>query len=390
MAGDYNNFDHHSTRFLVKVKNFWEKIRPEQELKQELWTISKKFTTTQIIRHEKGFLVRLFPISLKLPLPLEVSLPLLKEVKKYKTQEPTIWHLHSYYLFMNDLLAVRLASKKQKFVTHFRGGGPSYTVKALWYTAYHYLIGLRIALNFSRYVFVQNHDEEKRVINFLAVKKEKVIYFPNSLPNSNIIAENTLPRVSGRQIKIAYAGRVEKITHNPRILLILERIISENENCFLEIIGVRQPDEILIELQKRFLERITLTGWLKKDELLAKLRSMDLFLHINTKEGFEGSPMTLIEAQSQGVPGIAVDISGVRDVIKDGYNGYLFKGINNLQSAINNAIKNRDNLTRLRANSLRNTRENFTDEKYFPKLIKIYKELLKPSLGPHLENQQIP
>lgn len=378
IAGDYRNFDHHSTRFLAKIKRFWQKSQPGQKLTQELWLLSKKFKKPSSLKHQNGFLVRLFPISWKLPLPLEISFPLLKEVKNYQCQEQTIWHLHSYYLLMNDFLAANLAKKKQKFVVHFRGGGPSYTIKALWYTLYHYLIGLRISLNRADYVFVQNRTEEKRLLDFLRIKRGKVIYFPNSVPAAEIASENkTILQSPDKIFKIIAAGRVEKINNNPKMLLCLEKILKQNPQAVLEIVGIKKENRNLLALQKKIPQRLQLTRWLDKKALLAKFQQAALFLHTNTKEGFEGSPMTLLEAQSQGLPAVALNISGVRNVIKNGYNGYLVKNLGELPGKISEIIKQKEKIPRLKQNSLKNIRENFTDEKYFPQLIAIYNNLLR-------------
>lgn len=376
MAGDYTNFDHHSTRFLAKVKYFWQKTNNNEALAQELWILSKILKQPQEFQHQNGFLVRTFPISLKLPLPLEISFSLLKQVKKYQSQEPIIWHLHSYYLLMNSLLAVKLKRKKQKFVMHFRGGGPSFTLKAFWYTCLQYLFTLRIALNLASYVFVQNHTEEKRVLNFLGVKKEKVVYFPNSVAENQIASENSLSQNIPQTIKLIIAGRIEKITHKPKMVKILEKILSQNQKLNLEIIGLKNQNQLLENLKQKFPLRITLFSWLIKSQLLEKFKQGDIFMHVNAKEGFEGSPMTLIEAQSQGLLAIACDIAGVRDVIKDSFNGYLVKQIADISAKISELCQNPQKIAQLKKNSLKNIRNNFTDEKYFPQLIKIYSTLL--------------
>ena len=67
ITGDYSSFDNHTIRFMEKINKF-----SNNKYEQELWLLSKKdFSTT--VTHKKGFKIRLFPISIKLPLPLEIS-----------------------------------------------------------------------------------------------------------------------------------------------------------------------------------------------------------------------------------------------------------------------------------------------------------------------------
>jgi len=374
ISGDYNDFDHHSIRFLEKVRKFAK--MENFEIDQELWVLTKKNKKIIEINHKKGFKIKLFPISIKLPLPLEISFSLLKEIIKFKSSKKIIWHLHSYYLFMYDFIAPILFLKKQKFLMHYRGGGPSFTPKAFLYTLYHYLIGLRIALNLASFVLVQNHNEEKRVKNFLKVKKEKIVYFPNTVSKNSILNSKSLKR-GGDRVKLVIAGRLKKIKEKELIIEIFKKILSQKKNCFLEIIGLRKKDKKLTELKNAFSNQVNLFGWLKKKELLERFQKSDIYLHLNTKGVFEGSPMTLIEAQSQGLPVLAFDIEGVRDIIRPNLNGWLVRNYQELKDKLEKIITNPSILSTMKKNALGVVKKDFVDEKYFPILLKIYQSLIK-------------
>ena len=275
---------------------------------------------------------------------------------------------------MNDLISIILFLKKQKFLIHYRGGGPSFTPKAILYTLYHYLIGLRITLNLANFILVQNHNEEKRVINFLRIKKNKVIYFPNSVPK-----EINKEKIKNKNdfFKIVIAGRTEKLKNKEKLKEIFENLLSENEKITIEIVGIKNKEKLekFLELEKRFKERFLLTPWLNKEKLFEKYQETNLYLHLNTKD--EGCPNTIIEAQSQGLPVLAFDIEGVRDIIKNEYNGYLVKNYPELEKKLKEISENLKKLLEIRLNSINAIKENFIDENYFPKLIEIYSSLIK-------------
>lgn len=377
IATDYDNFDHHSIRFMEKVRKFSEMVGANFE--QELWTLTKRkqFFETH---HQKGFKIKFFPISIKLPLPLEISFPLLKEILSFgrrtsevasEVESGIVWHLHSYYLFMYDFIAPLLWLKKQKFLMHFHGGGPSYRLKSILYTIYHYLIGLRITLNLADFVLALNRDEERRIIKFLRVKKEKVIYFPSAIESS------LLPEIEPRTrnfpspyFRIVIASRIEKIKEKDVIISILKKVLQKNRNSVIEIIGLREPDKSLLNFQWKNQQQVELTGWLGQQELLEKFYRAHLMLHLFRKN--EGSPITLIEALSQGLPVLAFDVEGVRDAVINNYTGWLVKNFKEFEKKLEETVKNPEKALKIKKNCQEIVRKNFLAENYFPKLIKIY------------------
>lgn len=367
ISGGYTNFDHHSVRFIERVAKFWS---VEEILEQELWVLSKKFKKIETFSHSLGFKIKVFPISIPLPLPLEISWPMIKAVFQAK-KENVLWHLHSYYLIMNDFLSLLLYFKKQKFVIHHRGGGPSWTLKAFWYTVYHYLVGLRIVLNLASFVFVQNYDEKKRVEDFLRIKKEKIIYFPNTV-GKEIISKGNKKFGERRNFIIIISGRVEKLISRPLILEKLKKVLA-NKACKLEIVGVKDNNKILNNFKNSFIGQVDLLPWIRKEALFEKFQLADLLVHPNDKD--EGSPAVLVEAGSQGLPLIGFDIAGVRDIIKDDFNGYLVKNAHDLYKKIIFLANNHDRLNELRENSIDIIKNNFTDEIFFPRLVQIYLNL---------------
>ena len=68
-------------------------------------------------------------------------------------------------------------------------------------------------------------------------------------------------------------------------------------------------------------DRITFTGALTPDEVYRELCGADLFILSSRSEG---RPNVLVEAMASGLPVIASDIEGVRELINHGENGFLF------------------------------------------------------------------
>lgn len=65
---------------------------------------------------------------------------------------------------------------------------------------------------------------------------------------------------------------------------------------------------------------VQVAGWLDRSALLSELAEADLMLFTSAGEGM---PIAVLEAQAAGVPVIAHDVTGIRDLITDGETGVL-------------------------------------------------------------------
>ncbi|MBO9626632.1 MAG: glycosyltransferase [Microbacterium sp.] len=72
--------------------------------------------------------------------------------------------------------------------------------------------------------------------------------------------------------------------------------------------------------EARWLSDIEVTGWLGPAELDEAIRELDLLLFPSLWEGF---PLSLAQAQAMGIPAVASDVVGNRDIVIDGLTGYL-------------------------------------------------------------------
>ena len=70
--------------------------------------------------------------------------------------------------------------------------------------------------------------------------------------------------------------------------------------------------------------KVDFRGNIKNSDLLDiyKNDQFDLFLNVSLSEGI---PVSIMEALSFGIPCIATDVGGTREIVTDGYNGWLLK-----------------------------------------------------------------
>ncbi len=72
--------------------------------------------------------------------------------------------------------------------------------------------------------------------------------------------------------------------------------------------------------RKKLSSRVSFQGVVQGEELLRAYRAMDLFVFASKTET---QGMVLAEAMAAGVPVVALDAPGAREIVQNGYNGYL-------------------------------------------------------------------
>lgn len=171
-----------------------------------------------------------------------------------------------------------------------------------------------------------------------------------TLAPSNRSCED-LERISVRQIYLWQRG-VNTFQFNPekrelnsyprakRVVGYVGRLASEKRVIDLKPLASRSDIELVIvghgpaesEL-RRAIPEARFTGFLSGEELARTLANFDVFIHTGPNETF---CQAVQEALSSGVPAIAANQGGPRDLIKHGVNGYLIdtSNPNELNSAV--------------------------------------------------------
>ena len=121
-----------------------------------------------------------------------------------------------------------------------------------------------------------------------------------------------------------YVGRLAPEKNLGFLTEALRRFVRRNERGHFLVVGKGPSEE---EIRERFgandlSDRLHLTGSLDGQDLTDAYHAMDAFVFASQSET---QGMVITEAMAAGQPVVAVDATGIREVVKDGYNGRLLK-----------------------------------------------------------------
>ena len=139
--------------------------------------------------------------------------------------------------------------------------------------------------------------------------------------------ESVVPR-EPRDDGLVRVGIVGRITYarNPPLFAALARRHAGAGTRFAWVGGGEEQDAGLLRDSG-----VEVTGWLSRPDALRAMSGLDVYLHPSR---WEGMPIALIEAQVAGLPAVATDVVGNRDVIRDGETGFVRADVEGLSEAL--------------------------------------------------------
>jgi len=92
-------------------------------------------------------------------------------------------------------------------------------------------------------------------------------------------------------------------------------------------------------------------------------------------EWYENNPLSIIEAFAMGKPVIGARIGGIPELVRDGERGYTFESGNaeDLRSQIRRLLKEPEKVVAMGRQARRFAEENHNPEKYYNRLMDIYR-----------------
>ena len=207
------------------------------------------------------------------------------------------------------------------------------------------------------------------MIDKVKVSKHKIICIPDRPIDTNIF-KPSIP-FKDRSYAIGYVGRLEE---GKGIMELLEAMKMIDDIRLIIVGDGPLLDKVKKYIHENRLDNIILTGWVDKEKVADYLNNIRLLILPSSSEGL---PSIILESMACATPVMAMNVGGIRDVIRDGFNGILLNSNSPkyLAYKITEALHS-DTLYRLSLNAYRFVIENYTYESLLPRYKKIFRERL--------------
>lgn len=169
------------------------------------------------------------------------------------------------------------------------------------------------------------------------------------------------------------------MAHEKNILFLLEsmaRLKVLYQKPFRVLLAGDGPDREAYEHRLAALnltEEVVFVGEVENSRLAPYFKAADAFI-FTSKTETQG--IVILEAFAGGTPVYALDATGVRDLVKDGVNGYLSpESVDSYASMLLNLLNGKDNAKALSAGAL-NTARDYKEESVAINAIRLYNRII--------------
>lgn len=166
----------------------------------------------------------------------------------------------------------------------------------------------------------------ERYIRVGAVPASKIIFIPNSIDTEifspDLEVRNKIRQQLNLEDKFVWlaVGRLEEQKDYPNLLQAFARIVREFPETILLICGkgnLQSELEVLTE-QLKIQQRVRFLGI--RSDIRDIMNGVDAYV---MSSAWEGMPIVLLEASAVGLPIVATDVGGNREIILDDRSGFL-------------------------------------------------------------------
>lgn len=198
---------------------------------------------------------------------------------------------------------------------------------------------------------------------------------------NNVIEAATIQNVAKNgAINLLFLGH---ITQKKGVYDLL-KVLGSNKTTFrnkltVTIGGIGDEEKLNKAIaEHQIYGEVRFAGWVSGSQKAELLNKCDVYVLPSYNEGL---PMSILEAMSYGKPVISTNVGGIPEIVKPGFNGWLFTPGDHeaLNSIMEEVMDNRERLKEYGNNSMKVT-SNYTPKAVMKSLEQLYAKLLKTQI----------
>lgn len=278
---------------------------------------------------------------------------------------PWLVHAHSTKAGLAGRLAARYVGIPVVFTAHgwaFSDGVP----------VHRKILGVfaeRIATRWSTQVITVSQHDRLLAQHYKIKYDDSLHVIHNGIPS---ITSQTDDRETSK-IQLVMVARFTKQKDHAIVLRALQRIECNFQICLVGDGPTRQMIERLAA-QLGINDRVKFFGW--RDNVHEILATANIYV---LASNWEGLPISLLEAMRAGLPIVATDVGGVREVIMDGETGFLVDrgDVIMLRDKLQQLLSNQELRNKMGKAGRKRYLEHFTVEPMLEQTLKVYSKTLK-------------
>lgn len=239
----------------------------------------------------------------------------------------------------------------------------------------------QLAKQYTDILLFQNIDELNIAKSWgLDSQNVKLIYVGNGIPFEEFEEYMVMDKKLSKGVKkIICIARLEPVKNHKLLIKAVNILKKQAKIKFLVYLvgsgSLRSKLEALCE-RLNLTDVVKFLGVLDRKELIKQLFESDLSVLTSFKEG---KPRALMESSLLGIPIVATNVVGTREVVKDGINGFLVSpdSPDELAEKITAILTDAELWSKLSVQARELARREFDEDRVVEKIKQIYREALK-------------
>ncbi|MEM5782469.1 MAG: glycosyltransferase family 4 protein [Candidatus Aenigmatarchaeota archaeon] len=286
-------------------------------------------------------------------------------------------HCFSYYSNFYDMLSINANIKGVPLVAQ---------AQSIWKSPPNFVKFRKFfTLRYAKHLVPMNKEEMQNLMNTYRIPMKKITLVPNFIEFEDMIIKDKFKareflNINKEDFLILSVARLE---YNKGLDILLKAFskvlrIFTKENFKLVIVGEGPEKAYLKKLAEklRITNLVVFTGFQPNEKVQLYYDAADIFVLPSREESFG---IVLLEAMAHKLPLIGADNGGIKDIIRPGMNGLLFKtgDVNSLISALIYLIKNEEERINMGNKGAHLVWLEYNSEKIYSILNNIYTSIIR-------------